>query len=129
MRNFYQTLLVLFLLASSQIFAQAPTYNSLPGATAVLFLDFDGHTVNGTSWNSSGPIVCGPSNLDNAKISEVFNRIAEDFRPFNINVTTDSTKYLAAPATKRMRAIFTISNSWYGNNAGGGSLYRFVYLG
>jgi hypothetical protein len=119
MRNFYQTLLVLFLLASSQTFAQVPAYNSLPGATAVLFLDFDGHTVNGTSWNSSGPIVCGPSNLDNAKITEVFNRIAEDFRPFNINVTTDSTKYLAAPAIKRMRAIFTISNSWYGNSAGG----------
>ncbi len=99
--------------------AQTPVYNSYPSATATLFLDFDGHTVNGTQWNTSGPIVCGPSNLDAAKITEIFNRISEDYRPFNINVTTDSTRYWAAPANRRMRTIFTISNSWYSTSVGG----------
>ncbi len=107
------------LLFATKLQAQMPVYSSYPSAQAVLFLDFDGHTVNGTSWNSNGPIVCGPANFDAQKITEIFNRIAEDYRPFNVNVTTDSTKYQAAPANKRMRAIFTTSNSWYGNNAGG----------
>ena len=119
MKTISNTILAFTLFCSIQSAAQAPVYNSYPSAQAVLFLDFDGHTVNGTSWNGSGPIECASANLDATKITEVFNRIAEDYRPFNINVTTDSTKYLAAPATKRMRAIFTTSNSWYGNNAGG----------
>ena len=119
MKILIQSLLVFLLFVSLPSFAQVPAYSSFPGASAVLFLDFDGHTVNGTSWNSNGPIVCGPANMDNAKITEIYNRIAEDYRPFNINVTTDSLKYEAAPATKRMRAIFTITNSWYGTSAGG----------
>lgn len=120
MKNFYQSLLfALLLIGSSQAFAQVPVYNSFPGAPAVIFLDFDGHTVTGTSWNASGPIVCANANLSTPQITEVYNRIAEDYRPFNINVTTDSTKYLAAPATRRMRVLFTTSSSWYGSNAGG----------
>lgn len=120
MKNLYRTVLAaLLILGSFNLFAQVPVYNSYPAASAVLFLDFDGHTVNGTSWNTSGPIVCGPSNLTNDQITEIYNRIAEDYRPFNINITTDSTKYAAAPVTKRMRVLFTISNSWYGSGAGG----------
>ena len=95
-----------------------PFLSSYPSAQAVIFLDFDGHTVNGTSWNYNGPIVCGTSGLNNTQITEVFNRVAEDYRPFNINITTDSTKYLAAPANKRMRVILTVSSSWYGSAGG-----------
>lgn len=98
--------------------AQVPKLNSYPSATAVIFLDFDGHTVKNTSWNSSGPIQCGPSGLDNAMITEIFNRVSEDYRPFNINITTDSTKFLAAPANRRMRVILTVTSSWYGNAGG-----------
>ncbi|HVE60819.1 MAG TPA: T9SS type A sorting domain-containing protein [Chitinophagaceae bacterium] len=120
MKNFYTTvLLALLLSAPSFTFAQVPVFSSFPSAQTVLLLDFDGHIVNGTSWNGNGPIDCGPSNLNVTQITEVYNRVAEDYRPFNINVTTDEAKYLAAPAAKRMRAILTISNSWYGNNAGG----------
>jgi hypothetical protein len=120
MKNLYITVsLALLLLVSSNTIAQVPVFSSFPSAQAVLLLDFDGHIVNGTSWNANGPINCGPSNLNNTQITEVYNRVAEDYRPFNINVTTDEAKYLAAPAAKRMRAILTISNSWYGSNAGG----------
>ena len=120
MKNLCTTaILVLLLFTSSYAFAQVPVFSSFPSAQAVLLLDFDGHVVNGTSWNANGPINCAPSNLSNTQITEVYNRVAEDYRPFNINVTTDEAKYLTAPAAKRMRAILTISSSWYGSNAGG----------
>ena len=119
MKNIYQYLLsALLLLGSFQVFSQTPVFSSNPSATSVLFLDFDGHTVSGTSWNMNGPIVCGPSNLNASQIEQVFNRVAEDYRPFNVNVTTDSTKFLAAPLNRRMRAILTITSDWYGSAGG-----------
>src|ERR1700755_681843 len=83
--------------------AQIPLYNSYPSATAVVFLDFDGQTVSGTSWNTGGTLYCAASGLTAAQVTEVYNRVAEDYRPFNVNITTDSTKYLAAPVSMRMR--------------------------
>jgi len=109
-------LMMLLVTLSSQ--AQVPAMSSYPSASAVIFLDFDGHTVDGTGWNYSGPIFCAPSGMNNTQISTMFNRIAEDYRPFNVNVTTDSTKYLAAPINKRMRVIVTTTSSWYGNAGG-----------
>jgi len=106
-----------FIFSSS---AQTPLLSSYPSATAVIFLDFDGHNVEGTSWNWSLPVIqCQPSGLDTTQITEVFNRVAEDFRPFNVNVTTDSANFLAAPANRRMRVIITTTSEWYGNSAGG----------
>lgn len=98
--------------------AQVPVLSSYPDAEAVIFLDFDGHTVEGTVWNYNGPIHCAPTTLTPAKITEVFNRVAEDYRPFNINITTDSTKFLAAPVDQRMRVILTVSSAWYGSAGG-----------
>lgn len=120
MKNLYKTVLVaLILVGSKTIFAQIPVYSSAPSAPAVLLLDFDGQTVSGTSWNVNGPIVAASSGLNTDQINEVYNRIAEDYRPFNINVTTDETKYTAAAANRRMRVIFTTTYSWYGSSAGG----------
>jgi len=120
MKSFYPSVFIILLLLFTQVtLAQVPVFNSYPSASAVVFIDFDGHTVNGTSWNYDGPIVCGPSNLSNAQMVEIYNRVAEDYRPFNINVTTDSTKYWAAPVNQRMRAVLTITSDWYGNGAGG----------
>ncbi|HEV7781298.1 MAG TPA: hypothetical protein VGO58_08525, partial [Chitinophagaceae bacterium] len=93
--------------------AQNPL-NSYDSASATIFIDLDGHTVAGTNWNTNGPIYCGPSGLGPAQVTEIFNRVAEDYRPFNINITTDSTKYWAAPASKRMRVIVTVTSDWYG---------------
>ncbi|RYZ23197.1 MAG: hypothetical protein EOO16_06010 [Chitinophagaceae bacterium] len=110
----------LLLVFNSAVFAQTPpAWSSAPDARPTIFLDFDGHTVTGTQWNSAGPVVCGPANLTLAQETEIFERIAEDFRPFTVNVTTDSTRYWSAPAKQRMRVIFTISNSWYSNSVGG----------
>jgi len=117
MKNIFLPVLFL-LLGIGTANAQVPALSSYPSATAVLFLDFDGHTVDGTSWNMSGPIYCAPAALDNSQITTIFNRVAEDYRPFNINITTDSTKYLAANAFKRMRLIVTPTYQWYGASGG-----------
>jgi hypothetical protein len=119
MKNIYLTLWASLLLCLSQMAsAQVPKLNSFPSAKATIFLDFDGHIVQGTSWNSSGPIVCEGSNLNAAQITEIFNRVAEDYRPFNINITTDSVVYQNAPATQRTRVVLTISSDWYGRAGG-----------
>jgi hypothetical protein len=120
MKNFKSGLMVLLAIGSSLMAStQVPNYSSLPTASGTLFLDFDGHYVDATAWNITGPFACAPSGLSNTQITEVYNRVAEDYRPFKINVTTDSAKFLAAPADKRMRLIITVSHSWYGNGAGG----------
>lgn len=107
--------------------AQVPALSSYPSASAVIFLDFDGHTVTGTAWNSYGPIYCGASGLNNAQVTEVFDRVSEDYRPFDVNVTTDSTKFLAAPVNKRIRAIITVTSDWYGAAGGVAFLNSFTW--
>ena len=123
MKNFLKSVLmipamVLALVSSAQV----PVLSSFPSAstTPTIYLDFDGEVVTGTSWNILAPVItCEPAALSTAQITQIFNRVAEDFRPFKINVTTDAAKYNAAPGNRRMRVILTISSSWYGNGAGG----------
>ena len=120
MKNQIQLSVLLLVLCMGNLssMSQAPVYNSYPAAAPVIFLDFDGYTVSGTGWNYDGPIYCGGSGLNSTQITEVFNRVAEDYRPFTINVTTDSTKYLSAPANQRMRVVFTVTSDWYGSAGG-----------
>ena len=119
MKNLFRSTMMA-LLFSVPLFtgAQVPVMNSYPSATAVLFLDFDGHTLDNTAWNYNGPIVCDASGMTNTNIVSVFNRVAEDYRPFNINVTTDESKYLAAPIDRRIRVVLTVSHQWYGAAGG-----------
>ena len=120
MKNLYKSVLIVFALASTIMSrSQVSDLNSYPSATAVLFLDFDGHTVAGTMWNSNGTFTCNPSGLTDAAILQVFNRVSEDYRPFNINITTNETVYNQAPATKRTRIVVTTSHEWYSTSAGG----------
>ena len=75
--------------------------HSRPGSTKVLYLDFNGHTITGTLWNEEyGPIiVIPPFDIDNAPnkfsntemtiIQQVWRRVAEDFAPFDVDVTTE----------------------------------------
>ncbi|MBI5856178.1 MAG: T9SS type A sorting domain-containing protein [Sphingobacteriales bacterium] len=119
MKSLYKSVLAALLLTGAfNAQSQVPVLSSYPSATSVIFLDFDGHTVDNTAWNYNGPIYCGSSGMTNTQITEVFNRVAEDFRPFNVNITTDSAKYLAAPAANRMRVVLTDSSSWYGSAGG-----------
>jgi hypothetical protein len=74
--------------------------DSRPTSSRVLYLDFDGHTANDPAWGSAGfggqitsaPFdtdgVAGFSIAEQTTIFEVWQRISEDYRPFDINVTT-----------------------------------------
>ncbi len=90
-----------------------PALSSLPAAAATIYLDFDGEQVNSSVWQNGNPFTCAPSNMTDAQITEVFNRVAEDYRPFNINITTDLNAFLAAPYDGRMRVIITPTSAWY----------------
>mgnify|MGYP000898969871 CR=1 FL=1 len=118
MKKLLLTFFAIALIGSGKLLAQVPKLSSHPSAAATIFLDFDGHTVEGTSWNYMGPIECGASTLSNTSINTIFNRVAEDYRPFDVNITTDSTVFLNAPLAKRMRVIITVSSSWYGSAGG-----------
>jgi hypothetical protein len=98
-----------------------PKLNSYPSAQPTIFLDFDGQTVTSPYWNGGQPLVCASANFSDAQITTAFNKVAEDYRPFNVNVTTDSSVYFAAPATRRIRVILTPTYQWYG--AAGGVAY------
>ena len=105
-------ILAITLLVSVKSFC-VPKLNSYPSAVATIFLDFDGHRVIASLWNNGTPLDCAASGMTDPQITEAFNRVAEDFRPFQINITTDSTVFLAAPLTKRMRVIITPTSGWY----------------
>jgi hypothetical protein len=77
---------------------------SLPGAPGVVYLDYRGGRTEGEGW---GTFDFEKPNVSNAQIKDVWKRVAEDFLPFTINVTTDINVYQAAPANSRARCIVT----------------------
>ncbi|MDQ3292541.1 MAG: hypothetical protein M3Q05_14735, partial [Bacteroidota bacterium] len=93
------------------IAAAVPDLQSLPGAEAVVLLDFDGQYVNSPYWNNGNPINAAPANLTATEMVEVWKLISEDYKPFMINITTSEAVYQKAPANRRLRAIFTPTNT------------------
>jgi hypothetical protein len=85
-----------------------PSYNanivslqSYPGSPAVLLLDFAGGYTD--SW---GGVTYSRAPVDNDTIRDIWKRVAEDYMPFNINVTTDIKVFQAAPAASKQRCCF-----------------------
>jgi PKD repeat protein len=80
--------------------------HSKPGASRVIYLDFNGHTVSNTAWNS-GTINAEAFDTDGNKaafsdaekqiVQETWQRVAEDYAPFDVDVTTEE------PALDRLR--------------------------
>lgn len=97
---------------SSAASVVVPALDSLPSATHVVYLDFDGEVVNDPDWNSGFTINAQPPTIGSGPISEamitsIWKRVAEDMRPYNIAVTTIPSRYSAAGPGKRMRCIIT----------------------
>lgn len=82
--------------------------HSRPGSRRTLFLDFDGHTLTGTAWNDSyaagAAITAGPFDIDSTpafstteltRIQGIWKRVAEDYAPFDVDVTTEFTSEAA----------------------------------
>jgi len=82
---------------------------------ACVYLDMDGQFVNSSMWNYGTPFYCQPvSFVNNAdSVNYVVNRIKAIMYPFRLTVTTDSTKFFAAPLSQRMRIIITPTYAWY----------------
>jgi hypothetical protein len=103
-----------------------PAHNSLPGASASLYLDFDGHYQQdwGGYHNLSTPVFDLDGNpasfsaAEEAAIKEIWQRVSEDYAPFQINVTTVKPGDFSNGKALRV-AIGGSSNDWLGNAAGG----------
>gem|GEM_PF-1705677 len=71
--------------------------HSRPGAARTIHLDFDGHDLTGTAWGV-GPVpgwsidgdATSFSEVERSYIVEVWQRVAEDFSTFDVDVTTQA---------------------------------------
>lgn len=81
---------------------------SLPGATGVIYLDFDGEEGPFTNW---GDFDAAPSPASNAQIFDVWKRVVEDFQGFNLNITTDRKVFDAAPEGRRQHVVISPTNT------------------
>ena len=81
-------------------------FESKAGAPAVIYCNFDGEVVNQPLWSAS-TINAKPSGLSNEFVLEILNLVAEDFSPFDVNVTNDRSVYDSTPSNKRVMCIST----------------------
>lgn len=118
--------------------------HSRPGSSKVIYLDFDGHVTTGTSWNSSAATssITTPPYSTDATVSVAFSqtelnnmhsiwqRVAEDYAPFDVDVTTEDPgldalrKSNAADGRYGLRVCIGGNSTWYGSGIGG-----VAYLG
>jgi len=75
---------------------------SLPGASAVLYLDYQGGYT--PTW---GGITYARPTISNSQIFDVWKRVTERYMAFKINVTTDLRVFQNAPPISRQRCIIT----------------------
>jgi hypothetical protein len=81
---------------------EIPALHSNPASTLKIYLDFNGHTVTGTSWNgnNNGNPIHAPaydsngdifsfSQMELDEIYAIWERVSEDFAPFDVDVTTE----------------------------------------
>jgi hypothetical protein len=108
----------------------ASVLNSLPGAVAVAYLDMDGQVDSSLLWASTPITARGiATSFTQEQMTEIWRRTAEDFAAFQINVTTQESVYLAAPANRRIRCIITPDNEWYGAVGGVAYVSCFTWTG
>jgi len=112
--------------------------HSNPTATKTIFLDFDGHVTSGTYWNNRNhpDLITKAFDFDGnvnvfsdaelTRIQQIWQRVAEDFAPFGIDVTTQDPGFDALTNTgggdTRWGTRVAIGGSyrdWYGGAAGG----------
>ena len=101
-----------------------PILHSLPRAKATIYLDFDGEVIEGQSWEGGARIVAPAYNLSAAEVTDMWRKVAEDYAPFEVNVTTDLQAYLRAPLGARMRCITTSNQFAAAGGIAFGSTFR-----
>lgn len=85
---------------------------SLPGAAGCVMLDFDGYNMPaGNLWNNGNAINAAPSGMSDAAVQQHWEVVSEDYRPFNVNVTTSEAVFNSYPRNRRMRVVVTPTNT------------------
>ena len=98
--------------AAAQIAPALLNLQSLPGAAGCVMLDFDGYNMPaGNLWNNGNAINAAPSGMSDADVQQHWEVVAEDYRPFNLNVTTSEAVYNSYPRNRRMRVVVTPTNT------------------
>ncbi|WP_367873265.1 cadherin domain-containing protein [Luteolibacter sp. Populi] len=77
---------------------------SLPGASAVIYLDFDGEKGPFPSW---GDFDAAAPGVTNEQVKVVWDMVCEDFQGFNLNITTDRRIFDNAAPGSRQHVIIT----------------------
>ncbi len=109
---------------------------SRPGATNVLYINYWGGVLSGTAWNEEvGDIEYTPfsADSDTSSFSDTdryimwlgWQEAAEDYAPFDINVTTSQAVYDATPVVNRVQMIATTTHDIY--PGAGGVAYVGVF--
>ncbi|MFO1328802.1 MAG: PKD domain-containing protein [Rubrivivax sp.] len=107
--------------------------HSKPGSQRTIYLNFKGATLNNTAWGSN--IVAKPFDLDGVpgtfnttelqRIQYIWQRVAEDFAPFDVDVTTEAPAPEALTRSSGTDQVFgttvliTDSNGVYACSCGG----------
>ncbi len=116
-----------------------PILNSNINSNNVIYLDFDGAYVSGTEWNTDftggADIVADPFSFDDDKttfnaeeiaaIKESWLRVAEDYAPFDVNITTDRSIYEETSSFTRLSAVITEKTMF--SFGGGGRGYYGIW--
>ncbi len=110
--------------------------HSHPGAQRTIFLNFTGAVLTNTAWNSNGNTLTAlPFDTDGfpysfsvaelERIQYIWQRVAEDFAPFNVNVTTEQpaaellTRNTATDQVFGTTVLITSSTNVYSCSCGG----------
>lgn len=111
--------------ATTYALNRVPRLNGLPGAAATLYLDFDGHFDR--TWGAYDDIATPAYDLDGdptsfnsnelAAIRTIWKYVAEDFAPFQINVSTIAPRSFADRAA--LRVVIGGDGLWMGDRYGG----------
>jgi hypothetical protein len=103
-----------------------PALNSRVGAPATIYLDFDGDTA--TSWGSYDVDATPAFQGTAPNITEIWQRVAEKFSIFNVNVTTVNPGTFADK--QGLHVVIGGDGAWTGSTCGGisyvGSFYNYA---
>jgi len=115
------------------------TLHSKPGAPKTIYIDFDGHLVTGTIWNdrsgfaehpmkpydtSGDATIWTSGELD--VIADVWRRMAEDFAPYDVDVTTQEPTVFGGNVGHILvtRKVDEIGQAIYTCTCGGVAFFR-----
>lgn len=114
-----------------------PVLRGRPSSTSVVYLDFDGETIQDGAWAGGAQIVAPAARLSDSQILEVWRRVVQDFEVFDVNVTTLYSDYTSATPGRRTHVIITQNDAaapgaggvaYIGSFAGLYSLYCWAFI-